>query len=317
MTALEERLRERAGALLESGEVSEVIAWGAGRFSNQTTPLFVRDAARADTMVANEYCVNTLAKYVLAEKDALSAEAGEAAASGAASGTASADGARAFAPKIAVCVRGCDSRGINRMIADKQITRDEVYLLGIPCRGVKDRTTGEMLARCMACAYPNPVVYDELLGDEVTPDPVIMEAVTQARFSEVETVEALNRDERREHFDDAFSRCIRCYACREVCPVCTCRECFVDQQRAGWQGKQNNLPENRFYNLTRVFHIGDRCIECGECARVCPMGLPLMEVNRKFIKDLSVLFAAGEEGLTDELDNALGHYDVNDVEEFM
>jgi Fe-S-cluster-containing hydrogenase component 2 len=294
MTGVEERLRARTRELLETGEVVEVIAWGNGRFVNQTTPLFVTDASRAESVVANDYCVNTLAKYVLTEKNAL--------------GTSQ---------KIAVAVRGCDSRGINRLIADKQLKREELHLLGIPCRGMKDRTTGETLARCMSCLHPNPVVYDELLGEEVAPDPEIMAAVTQARFAEVASLEALEREERREHFDEAFSRCIRCYACREACPVCSCRECFVDQQRAGWQGKQNNLNENRFYNLTRVFHIGDRCIECGECERVCPMNLPLMEVNRKMIKDLNVLFATGEEGLTDELNNALGRYDVNDVEEYM
>jgi ferredoxin len=294
MTTVEERLRTRASELLESGEVVEVITWGSGRFANQTTPLFVTDAARAQGIVSNDYCVNTLAKYALAEKNALASPG-----------------------KIAVTVRGCDSRGINRLIADKQLKREELYLLGIPCRGVKDRATGEMLARCASCLHPNPVVYDELLGEEVTPNPEIMAAVTQARFAEVEAVEAQEREERRAHFNEAFSRCIRCYACREVCPVCSCRECFVDQQRAGWQGKQNNLNENRFYNLTRVFHIGDRCIECGECERVCPMNLPLMEVNRKMIKDLTDLFSIGEEGLTAELDNALGHYDVNDVEEFM
>jgi hypothetical protein len=42
-----------------------------------------------------------------------------------------------------------------------------------------------------------------------------------------------------------------------------------------------------------------------------------MEVNRKMIKDLGDLFASGEAGLSDELDNALGRYDLGDVEEFM
>jgi hypothetical protein len=47
------------------------------------------------------------------------------------------------------------------------------------------------------------------------------------------------------------------------------------------------------------------------------MGLPLMAVNRKFVHDLDTLFAAGQAGLTDEQQNALGRYDLADVEEFM
>jgi ferredoxin len=288
MPTIEEQLRTRAAALLEAGEVTEVITWGAGRFANQTTPVFLTNPSDAAKIVFNDYCVNTLAKYALAEKTA---------------------------GKLAVSVRGCDARGINRMLADNQLKREQLYLIGIPCQGMKDRTTDEPLAKCVDCTHHNPVVYDELLGEEVA-EPTA-EHIEQTRFAEVEAVEALPREQRLEHFDDVFGRCIRCYACREVCPVCTCRECFVDQQRAGWQGKQNNLNENRYYNLTRVFHIADRCIECGECARACPMDLPLMEVNRKMIKDIDVLFAAGEEGLSSELDNAFGRYDVNDVEEFM
>lgn len=288
MSTIQEQLRTRAAALLESGEVAEVITWGAGRFANQTTPVFLTDPADTGKAVFNDYCVNTLAKYTLAEKGA---------------------------GKLAVSVRGCDARGINRMIADNQIKREELYLIGIPCAGMKDRLTEEPLPKCVECTHRNPVVYDELLGEAVAEPGE--EAIEQTRFVEVEAVEALDRELRLAHFEDVFNRCIRCYACREVCPVCTCRECFVDQQRVGWQGKQNNLAENRYYNLTRVFHIADRCVECGECARACPMDLPLMELNRKMIKDLSGLFAAGEAGLTSEPENALGRYDVNDVEEFM
>lgn len=129
----------------------------------------------------------------------------------------------------------------------------------------------------------------------------------------------MSREDRKKYFDDAFTRCIRCYACRDVCPCCTCRECFTDQRREGWLGKQGNLNENRFYGLTRVMHIGDRCIECGECERVCPMDLPLMAINRKVVRDMNDLFGEFEAGMETEepKEVALGTYKLDDVEEFM
>ena len=91
-----------------------------------------------------------------------------------------------------------------------------------------------------------------------------------------------------------------------------------NQRREGWVGKQNNVAENRFYGLTRVMHIGDRCIECGECERACPMDLPLMKLNRKVIHDLNDLFGEFESAM--DLDGApepLIVYDLGDREEFM
>ena len=288
MTMIEENLHRRAAELFQAGEIAELIGWGAGRFQNQTSPLFINSADQVGNLVFNEYCVNTLAKYALAELSLLGSDGG----------------------KLAICVRGCDSRGVNRMIKDNQISRDRVYLLGIPCRGMKDRKTDEMLFKCVNCTHRNPVVYDELLCESV-------EENQPDRFDAVRKFEAMDRAKRAEYFEQVYSRCIRCYACREVCPVCTCKECFVDQHEVGWQGKQNNVLENRFYNLTRVFHIGDRCVECGECERACPMNLPLMSFNRKMVKDLEELFQAGEAGLDAAGMNSLGTYDVNDVEEFM
>lgn len=281
----QDTIRSRAKELLESGQVATFIGWEAGRFENQTTPLIMTDAADSDKLVWNEYCANTLGKYA---RDVV---------------------ARG---KVGLVVRGCDSRSIVRMIEDKVIKREDVYLIGVGCPGMKDRKTGEVLKKCAECRHHNPVVFDEMAGDEAE------YALPEDRFAEVRTIEAMSQLDRLRHFESVYAKCIRCYACRDVCPCCTCRECFVDQRRENWVGKQNNVAENRFYGLTRVMHVGDRCIECGECERACPMDLPLMQLNRKVIQDMNELFGEFESALAlDEAPSGLTTYDLADREEFM
>jgi ferredoxin len=295
--SIQASLQAQAAELLASGQAAEVIGWEAGRFANQTTPAFIRKPEDATRLVYSPYCVNTLGKYAL-EESVLVRDA----ASGANNGQ-----------KIAVCVRGCDSRGINRMLADNQLEREDVFLIGLPCEGALDRATGERFVKCVACTHRNAVESDVFCGSQA-PEP---DAAPEERFAAVEKFAALPAAARRAYFEANYNKCIRCYACRQVCPVCTCKECFTDRDSVGWQGKQNNLPENRFYGLTRVFHIADRCVECGECERACPMDLPLMVLNRKMIQDLQQLFAMDEGGLAAEGRTTLASYDLGDREEFM
>lgn len=284
MATLQETLQERARALLEDGTVCAVIGWETGRFANQTTPFVCLTPEDATRLAFNEYCVNTLAKYVQDLKRR---------------------------GRIAVVVRGCDARAVNRMIQDNQFKREDVYLLGIGCPRMKDRTTGDVLEKCAYCEHLNPPIYDEMLNEPVAEEPL------KNAHDYIAQLETLSREERQAFFDEMYEKCIRCYACRDACPVCTCRSCFVDSRAVGWIGKQNNLTENRFYGITRAFHVSDRCIGCGECERVCPMGLPLMTLNRKLSKDMEDLFGKSESGMTSENVDALNHFSRDDVEEFM
>lgn len=271
-------LQEKVRNLLNEETVGYVIGWGQTRFADKTTPIFITKAEEAEKLVWNRYCVNNLAKYALDD--------------------------RYPEQKIGICVRGCDSRAVNRMITDKQLKREDLYLIGIPCDEKENKV-------CDTCSHKNPVIYDTLIGAAVE------ETVSDKRFEEVEEFEKLNLDERYQYWGVQFDKCIHCYACRNVCPACNCRECYADQEKEGWQGKQNNRMQNQIYGLTRVYHVGDRCIECGECERVCPMNLPIMRQTRKMLKDMNDLFGDYECGLTDDRVPILGEYDLNDIDEFM
>ena len=196
--------------------------------------------------------------------------------------------------KIGIFARQLETKAINRMISDNQIKRENLYIIGVPCDG------------------KNPLVYDELAWDLVEESDNSV-----ARFEAIETIENMSNDERYKYWSDVYSKCIRCYACRNICPVCSCRECYVDMTKTGFQGKQHSISDNQIFGITRAFHVGDRCIECGECERVCPMGLPIQSQTQKIIKDITDLAGEYESGMDSESENFLGAFDLDDKDEFM
>ena len=295
-------IREIATRLLESGQVDMVMAWEKGDQEYQTIPFVARTVDEVNRIVCDEYAVHNLANHLLRFRDGKE--------------------------KIAIVAKGCDSRGIVRLLEDNQIKRDRLYVIGVACTGGKDplqamkansgferkKDQDEGLAsKCLYCIQPNPVIYDELVGEEL-PLPEL-----QGRFARIEEIENMSVDERYKFFEDILSTCIRCYACRQHCVACNCRTCIFDETRPQWVGRENNISDNMMYHLVRASHMAGRCIECGECERVCPVNIPLMLINRKLIKDINGFFGPYEAGMEYVEGNKppLSVYRENDPDDFL
>ena len=139
------------------------------------------------------------------------------------------------------------------------------------------------------------------------------------RFARVRELEQLSPDERYRFFEDILSRCIRCYACRQACVACNCRTCIFDETKPQWVGRETSISDNMMYHLVRASHMAGRCIECGECERVCPVNIPLMLINQKLIKDVDNFFGPYEAGMqyVEGAKPPLSVYQENDPDDFI
>jgi formate dehydrogenase subunit beta len=132
---------------------------------------------------------------------------------------------------------------------------------------------------CAVCAHPNPVIHDELVAEEVE------EQQDVDRYTDVREIEAMTTQGKWDFFDSLLSPCIRCYACRNACPLCYCPTCFVDEAKPQWVGKGQDPSDVRTFHFLRAFHCAGRCTDCGACERACPVGINMRVFTKKLEKD--------------------------------
>ena len=135
-------------------------------------------------------------------------------------------------------------------------------------------------------------------------------------YEDVEGFEMKTADEKWHYTKDLLKNCILCYACREACPMCYCHLCFVDQNKPVWFGKTHDLPDILTFHLIRAFHMAGRCVGCGACNAVCPMGIDLNLINRKLEETVKRRYNYTS-GLNAETVPPMMDFKMADEEEFM
>lgn len=283
---MQEKLVERAKALLAEGKVRSVIGWRKGLFEDDITPSVFKDAEDLEkNFVFNKYCRANLSKYLVKYTREIEIKKSTTRTNNAMAKQRDPNAQDAPIPeeKVLVFLKPGDSHSFTQLLKENRIARDDVYAVGIPCSCTLDENVKQGEG-CDHCRNKKHVTYDELLGEETFVE-------YTDRYAKVSELEKMTADERFAFWQNELSRCIRCNACRNVCPACTCEKCVFDNNNLYTSQKvaANSFEENLFH-IIRAWHVAGRCTDCGECSRVCPQHIPLHLINRKFTKDIDELY---------------------------
>ncbi len=284
-------LKQLAKQLLENGTVRIIIGYAQGTTANRAKPFIARTPQDAGHLVFNKSCVNNLAVY-LTRKEYKG------------KGT------------VGIVAKGCDVKAIVQLIQENQINKDDIYIIGINCNGVvadvgKEFSAQTMATKCISCKVRTPHLYHTLLGT--------IEELPKAEDENINLIqkfESMTSEEKWAFWETEFEKCVKCYACRQTCPMCYCEQCIADKSQPRWIEASASTRGNFSWNIIRAFHLAGRCIGCNECERACPAQIPLSLLNRKMgmVAKKEFDYMAGM-----DLNNPtlVGNYNSTDREDFI
>lgn len=252
-----------------------VLGWTTAAATGVAAPARFRTPEEAEAAVFDATCVHNLAVHLPRLKDR----------------------------DVGVVAKPCDAQSVVELIVEREIARGKVKVIAVPCRamldvkliwrrfgyGVRIEDDGGALSiggkqvpredfilrKCLSCESTDSVIVDERVDDGGQaggpPDVGGRTDELAGKFA------AMGVEERRAFWAEQFSHCIRCYACRDVCPMCICRDvCLMQTRTPHWAAGLVEAKDNETAQMIRVNHLAGRCTGCGECERACPVGIPLL-----------------------------------------
>ncbi|MBQ7606837.1 MAG: hydrogenase iron-sulfur subunit [Desulfovibrionaceae bacterium] len=278
-----------------------VLGWKMGRDALHTVPYCIRKEADLDELVVGPTSVHNLANYLRDHRG----------------------------KKTGILVKGCDAKSVVELLQEKLIRREDIVILSYPCTGTFDMARVEQdlgryqtldavsmtetalcvtadgkehifpieqyaQSKCYFCTERMAQLSDYAFGAADTPKD---KAAPKDTPPELALLDSLSLPERMAFWKTNMERCIRCYACRNSCPLCVCRDyCISDTRDPHWTTQNDTSKEKLFFQVIHSLHLAGRCTGCGECQRSCPVGIPILALRQHIARTIRELFAGYEPG---------------------
>ncbi|MFX1410285.1 MAG: hypothetical protein ACFFA6_08025 [Promethearchaeota archaeon] len=323
---IEQSIRDLARKLLEEKQVDVIIGYSKGTVSLSSTPIVIDKVEDVDKLIWNNLCYINLAKYLVPRIPTLMNEEGK-------------------KLKVGIVSKGCVGRALIHLSVEHQIDLDNIKIIGIPCNGIINRkkiedeigereifdisVSGDNIIvkgrdfeqrfpfteyineLCKVCQVKSPPSLADICVGDCLENPII-----EDDFSDIADFDLKTPDEKWEYIKNLLETCTRCYACREACPMCYCNLCFVDQNQPVWFGKTTEYSDVFVFHLVRAMHMAGRCVACGACSSVCPMGIDLNLINRSLEKIAKERFNFTT-GIDPKILPPMMAFEMEDKQEFM